>query len=612
MIIKQTNPLEVWTAGFNDEQRDAYEFDGHCAVLAGPGSGKTKVLVAKVARLLSERADGPRGVASVTYNNEAVRELRKRLAQLGHKQDRRLFIGTVHSFCLSCVVAPFGHLLRDDVPSKLAVATPGQQQKALELAVRRLKIGSTANDWSQPLQEYRRTHPFRDEKSWHEDPQLARLTEAYESILRLQGLLDFDDMVIIALDLIRNHAFVAEAIEARFPFLVVDEYQDLGSPLHSIVKVLMERTTTEIFAVGDPDQSIYGFNGANPAYLRDLADDKRVHRVNLKMNYRCAQQIIDGSQVALAPTEPRNFKSARDDTAGELIFLECREGLAQQASAVANQVIPDLNKRGVQNGQIAILYIDKFDAGVLAKALDDAGVKFAGERDQRYLRTPFTRWLEDVAGWCSSYPQVQDAPDIEDILSVWVDMKTDAGLSVDSAFLLERTQFFEALVSLCGPDTPLTDWFTRLDETLCIEECLAKRAIAPEDLAVWADIRKRCEEGQPLGDFTVDDFARCGGRPDTVTLTTLHSSKGLEYQVVIMPGLEQGRLPGYAATTRDALAEARRVFYVGMTRAKDIVYLLYSGWYENRYGRRYSNGPSRFVSELLAELGVKPELIEVT
>jgi DNA helicase-2/ATP-dependent DNA helicase PcrA len=264
---------------------------------------------------------------------------------------------------------------------------------------------------------------------------------------------------------------------------------------------------------------------------------------------------------------------------------------------------------GVQNGQIAILYIDKLDAGVLAKALEVAGIKFAGERDLRYPRTPFTRWLEDVAAWCSLYPHVQDSIGIDTLLSTWMGMKTDAGAPVDPAFLKEQTEFFACLVQAAKPNMPIAEWLGILDASLGIQSCLIKRTSSPDDLVVWGDIVKQCEDGHPLSGFTVDDFARCGGRSDTVTLTTLHSSKGLEYKIVIMPGLEQGRLPGWAATSAGALSEARRVFYVGMTRAKDAVYLLYSGWNQNRYGRVFRNGPSQFVLELLSELGTKPSVV---
>ena len=286
MIDGSTAQFDGWVEYFNPKQTEAYEFDGHCAVLAGPGSGKTKVLVAKVGRLLRTRISGPRGVACVTYNNEAVREMRKRLVQYGLRPGKRLFIGTVHSFCLACIIAPFGHLFRKDLSSRLNVAGIRQRERVLQESIDKLTIGGRTTDWQQRFDRYRRMHPLRDTKDWQEDAQMVSLIETYESLLHAQGLLDYDDMVLISLDLLRRHGFVRSALEARFPFLVVDEYQDLGYPLHLIVRLLMRNTGIEVFAVGDPDQSIYGFTGADPAHLQALAKDSAVHRVDLDMNYR--------------------------------------------------------------------------------------------------------------------------------------------------------------------------------------------------------------------------------------------------------------------------------------------------------------------------------------
>lgn len=602
MIYPAPTSLDAWVESLNEKQAEAYAFDGHCAVLAGPGSGKTRVLVAKVARLLTQRVSGPRGVACITFNNEAVREMRKRLGELGLKSNKRFFIGTVHSFCLACVVAPFGHLFRADLGRDLIVAGAKQRELALERALDELGIPDPVTYWRTQFNRYRRTHPLRDSEAWREDQQMARLIEIYEDQLHGQGLLDFDDMVLIALDLIRRQPFVRSALEARFPFLVIDEYQDLGYPLHLIVRLLMRDTNIEVFAVGDPDQSIYGFTGAYPSYLQNLAQDQDVHMIQLSMNYRSAQQIIDGSQVALAPEEPRNYRSSRYDAVGELIFTECPRGLEEQAEVVATQLIPTLEERGIPAGQIAILFIDRQDQLILGSALNEAGIKYAGESDQRYPRTPFTRWLEDVAAWCSAFPNTAQGPQFDDIFYTYTEMLEQAGISNSSGNLATRTMFFESLSSLTGTELPLIVWLQQIESLLNMEICLAARRAFPDDLNDWHSIKEKCGKGRALDDFKLDDFARCGGRPDTVALTTLHSSKGLEYEVVIMPGLEEGRLPRYSVKTSDELAEARRVFYVGMTRAKNAIYLLYSGWYQNRYGRTFRNGPSRFINELQANV----------
>ena len=181
-------------------------------------------------------------------------------------------------------------------------------------------------------------------------------------------------------------------------------------------------------------------------------------------------------------------------------------------------------------------------------------------------------------------------------------MSEQAGRPINTANLVARTTFFEALTEIAMSELPFLTWLERIDSLLNLESCLTARKAEPDDLAAWDVIKEHCKKGESLAEFSLDDFARGGGRPDTVTMTTLHSSKGLEYDVVIMPGLEEGRLPRYSAESDAALAEARRVFYVGMTRARNAIYLLYSGWYKNRFGRIFDQGPSRFVEELRAAL----------
>lgn len=598
--------LDAWIEDFNLKQTEAYESDGHCAVLAGPGSGKTRVLAARVARLYSQRVKGPRGVACVTFNNEAVRELRIRLRDLGLNPDKRLFIGTVHRFCLACIVAPLGRLFVEDLDSTLGVAGDTQKNQAFQTALAKVSFNGHKAVSRGTFDEYRKAHPIRNNGVRHEDPELARLVQEYESVLHKQGLLDFEGMVHLALDLIRRQEFVRLALEARFPFLVIDEYQDLGYPLHLIVETLMKTTCIEVFAVGDPDQSIYGFAGADPKYLRSLAKESKVNCISLNMNYRCSQQIIDGSQVALAPEKPRNYVSARDDEEGEVRLLEYPKGLGQQAEVIATRLIPYLEQKGVPHSQIAILCIDKWDAQVLSQALNEGGIQYAGGRDQRYPRTPFTRWLEDIAAWCSLFPQSQRGPKFDDLFVQYAKTCEEAGNSVNTGDLTSRVGFFKAIKSVAMPDMDLHAWLRRLNSLLGLECLLQARKAHPDDWAGWKSIMESCADGKHLAGMSLNYFSRCGDRPDTVTLTTLHSSKGLEFEVVIMPGLEEGRLPRYSAETEEALAEARRVFYVGMTRAKNSIYLLYSGWYSNSYNRVFRKGPSRFVSELKTVIPILP------
>jgi ATP-dependent DNA helicase UvrD/PcrA len=288
----------------NGEQCAAYNSKEHFVVLAGPGSGKTKVLTTKLAQILTEDVEVPRGVACVTYSNECARELKRRLAKLGVRPDRRAFVGTVHSFCFQHVVVPFANLSGMNIAEPVRVATDAEIGKcfadALSTAV---SSDEKPSHWSIRCSTYRRKFVDRSDSAWHtSDAQASRVIEQYESNLRAGGLIDFDDMMLLGLRLIEENEWVRKALHAKFPVLVVDEYQDLGVPLHRLVLSLcfpQDGPSTRLFAVGDPDQSIYGFVGAEPELLRDLSKRQDVETVTLKLNYRSRQHIISASEIAL-------------------------------------------------------------------------------------------------------------------------------------------------------------------------------------------------------------------------------------------------------------------------------------------------------------------------
>jgi DNA helicase-2/ATP-dependent DNA helicase PcrA len=199
---------------------------------------------------------------------------------------------------------------------------------------------------------------------------------------------------------------------------------------------------------------------------------------------------------------------------------------------------------------------------------------------------------------CISFQYNNDGPSFDEIFYFLINMYTEAGINVDKNQLVERVKLFKYMAAISNKDKPLKEWLEKIDSMIELRKCLKLRTMYQEDINDWDNINQCCEDNGTLYNYTLYDFACCHGNDKTITLTTLHSSKGLEYKVVIMPGLEQGRMPGYGAQSDAALKEARRVFYVGMTRAKDRIYFLYSGWYQNRYGRIWENGESQFIKEL--------------
>lgn len=296
----------------NDKQWQAYESTGHCALLAGPGSGKTKTLTVKLARMLSEDVEVPRGIACITYNNECARELETRLDALGVAPGGRVFIGTVHSFSLTQILLPYAKIAGLNLPDEFTVATRQQVRGALERAHAKV-IGGSENPqrWDLLMSRHRRQFLNRERPEWKTaDPQLTSLVEAYEAELRELGLIDFDDMPLLAVRALAANEWLRKALVAKYAILAVDEYQDLGLALHGMVMGLCFSAGMRLFAVGDVDQSIYGFTGAHPELLRRLSERDDVETVRLGLNYRCGSQIVTASEYALG--EERGYRTPEE------------------------------------------------------------------------------------------------------------------------------------------------------------------------------------------------------------------------------------------------------------------------------------------------------------
>lgn len=582
----------------NPEQWAALQSEGSVVILAGPGSGKTQTISVKFAKLLHEEVKSPRGIAGLTYNNESARELKRRLSTLGIEESKRTFVGTIHGFCLQHLLLPFSELAGMPMPNPVEVANGTKISELVERAMAERGSYENPRDVRPRIERYRRSHVDRTLPSWKEtDQETAELCETYENLLVGEGLIDFDEMVLRGFRLLKENEWIRRIILAKFPIFIIDEYQDLGTPLHEMVLLLME-SGVRIIAVGDPDQSIYDFTGAKPELLTELSEKPRIETIRLRLNYRNGRRIVSTSLTVL--DEERQFEPVRADE-GTITIVHVPEGFERQARVVCEEIIPALtsgeNPRSA--GEIAILYNDYHDAAVVTRAVRQAGFKYVGgDKQIRYENTPLTRWVEDCAKWCSG-GWYKAQPRISWILDFWLAFNRE---SVGLADLREiRHKLVQLLWANRDPDMLLKDWLDKLNE-FGIPELAKKIRARSNEAESYQHLYEAACDPERLGGMNIAAFGGLRGASDHLNLLTLHSAKGLEYDSVIIMGLEQGKLPSFNAVTEYAKREQRRRFYVGLTRARYEVFLLYSGWYENAYGRRFQNGPSEYIEEVRRSL----------
>jgi DNA helicase-2/ATP-dependent DNA helicase PcrA len=540
-------------------------------------------------RLLAEEVVEPRGVACITYNNECAFELKSRLVRLGITANERVFIGTVHSFALTQVISPYARCVPGLLPPNYRVATAAECQAAVEAAY--LNVfndgGESRQRWMMAT-EKRRQHVDRELPNWRgQNEELARFIEAYEAELRSHGLIDFEDMPLIAYRMVKNYPWIRQALLSRFPVLFVDEYQDLGHALHELVMLLCFESGIRLFAVGDVDQSIYGFTGANPDLLEGLANRADVSTVKLRFNYRSGSKIIRGSLGALG--EERDYQGVTGSGEGEIAFCPILGNLEGQAAYVAKILVPSLQSKGVELEEIAVLYRAAWLGDKVADALDLSNTPYIRTDVNALIprNSPLARFIEACANWTTG-GWVDATPSFQRLHRDAVAL-VYGGNAIDTEKDLISDQLIDFLHSGVGMQEYTNPWLCRLLAELIEPWKLVCRNVHQEwDLCSTLISRTNPEDGL---DIPLKLFA---GRVDgsgRMILSTLHSAKGREFKAVIMFGVNKNGIPSQRdLQSNKALREARRLFYVGVTRPKQYLCLVFgkneqSPWVYDLYNR---------------------------
>jgi DNA helicase-2/ATP-dependent DNA helicase PcrA len=561
----------------------------HCVVLAGPGSGKTKTLTTAMARALALDVIDPRGVACITYSNECAIELETRLAKLGIATSDRAYIGTVHGFALSQIIFPYARCVPIGLPPDFRVATQAETREIVEIAYQASLGGSGDAQWrwksarAKRLRDVDRTQP-----EWlSQDPELAKFIETYESVLRQRGLIDFDDMPLLAYRMVREHAWIRDALRARFPILFIDEYQDLGRALHELVLLFCFDGGMRLFAVGDADQSIYAFNGANPELLESLTKRADVRTIRLRFNYRSGSKIVRASFGALG--EERDYHEVAGAPDGELTFWAVPFGLDNQANTIAGTIIPGLVAKGFDLEEIAVLYRTAKIGNMVADALKVANIPFVRSDENALVRrsSRLARFIEECARWATGGWRDAD-PTFARLLRQALSL-VFGRLVRDEEEELVSAQLIAFLERSAAMSETTHVWLQRFQRELIVPW----RGIARYSDQDWGVCSAMITKTDPANELDMP-LAHFAGRAEglgRLTLSTLHSAKGREFDAVVMYGVNASDLPNDRDQRSVAsLREARRLFYVGVTRPRKELSLVFqehhhSPWVAELYRR---------------------------
>ena len=618
--------------GLNDKQKEAVlHIDGPCLVIAGAGSGKTKVLTTRIANLI-ENGIPSYNILAITFTNKAAKEMRDRLSNI--VPDNSAFVGTFHSLGVRIIRenAPllgldrnFSIIDSDDVISliKKIMKDLGLDPKLTAPAYIRNKISNIKNEMLSKddiVKFYNTPQDKVAEKVYYE----------YIEILKKNNSVDFDDLLRLPVLLFQEHPDVLEMYQDRFKYILIDEYQDTNEVQYKLSKLLAKKYKN-IFIVGDPDQSIYMFRGANFRNILNFEKDYANAKViPLEENYRSTKYILDAANSVIKNNKERKEKTLWSSV-GEgtkTKYLRAYDG-KHEIQLVLDE-IKRLLDEGYKKNDIAVLYRTNAQSRVVEEMFLKMNMPYKVVGSYYFYNR---KEIKDLICYLRLILNNDDEISLRRVINVpkrGIGDATIAKLEIEakeqntSIFQViskGKEQLFKELILHLTEEsdnlslTELIDLI--LDETGMREEYEAEKTMESERrlevLEEFKSITKSFEErtgSVSLADFLeeislIADITEHQEDEDVVTLMTMHSAKGLEFEVVFLVGMEDGIFPHQNSFCEEGgLEEERRLCYVGITRAKERLYIT-NAKRRMLYGKDVMNSPSRFIKE------IDPELLEV-
>ena len=630
--------------GLNDKQYEAVvNTEGPVLVIAGAGSGKTKVLTHKIAYLIQEEKALPWNILAITFTNKAANEMKERIAMLVEENAKDIWMGTFHSICVRILRK---HIEKIGYDSSFVIFDTSDQKSLIKKCLKELQIddkqiseksvqaeiSNAKNEMLEPDQYSLKAHgDFRREK-------IANVYELYQKRLKENNSIDFDDIINFTIKIFQENPEIQNYYSSKFKYILVDEYQDTNKSQFTLVKMLAE-VHQNITVVGDNDQGIYSFRGADISNILNFEKDfKGTKIIKLEQNYRCTGNILKAANAIIKNNETKYEKKLwTENEEGNLPTVYSADNEYDEASFIVEQISRLKREGNYKYSDFAVLY----RMNTQSRAIEDilrreaipykmvGGLKFYERKEIKdivsYLRLAqntsdnlsLTRIINEPKRGIgkTSLDKITDLA-IQNETSMYEVIKNADKYGLNRVFLNSR-DFVDLIeeAKIKKDEMPISEFIQyMLKKSGYIKALEDEKTIEAENrienleefLTVAIEFEKEEAENNLqnfLEGMTLSsDIDNLEESEESVTLMTLHSAKGLEFPVVFLVGMEEGIFPGYRSIGEpDEVEEERRLCYVGVTRAKENLFLTCSKM-RTIFGSTSCNLPSRFLEEIPSDL----------
>ena len=631
--------------GLNKEQQQAVQHtEGPLLILAGAGSGKTKVLTVRIAHLLAQGVN-PYEILAITFTNKAAKEMKSRVEGLVGDVANRIWLSTIHSFCAKFLRFELNNFLGYN--SNFTIYDTSDSQAVIKAALKALNlddkyypVGAMIAAISDEKNKLLFASDFRKQARDFYQQKVADVYEYYERELRKNNALDFDDLLLVAVKLLQSNEAVLDKYSKRFRYVMIDEYQDTNHAQYLLAKLLASHWKN-IAVVGDADQSIYAWRGADIQNILDFEKDyPNCTSIKLEQNYRSTKIILDAANAVIENNEGRPKKNLwTDKTEGAKIQHFTAQSEHEEAAFIGDTIAKKHDIHGVPYGDMAILYRTNAQSRVLEEALIKralpyimvGGTKFYDRKEIKdvlaYLRVLYNPFddlsllriinvpkrsigattvakLQDYAraNGTSLFMTLTQLHLVDSIKGKTKEKLEEFGILI---FTLVAEMEDRTVLDILESIIDRTGYLAQLEESTDPQD--QARA---ENIGELLSVAKDFQDTNPSG--TVEDFLEQVAlvndvdsfeqEESKVTLMTLHAAKGLEFPIVFLGGLEEGLFPhSRTLMNPEEIEEERRLAYVGITRAEKELYIS-NATTRTVFGRTSSYLPSRFIDEIPEEL----------